>query len=80
MWAASGDINAIVVGMPCRRTEGDEMVDMTRRDVLCASTAAIATGLPLKTVEAATDHADDARKLKVVVTGGHPDDPESGCG
>ena len=43
----------------------------------------VAAGLPLVTAAAApqTPERRDARsKLKVVVTGGHPGDPEYGCG
>lgn len=39
---------------------------------------AAALGLPLAASQAEQPAA--ARKLKVVVVGGHPDDPESGCG
>jgi LmbE family N-acetylglucosaminyl deacetylase len=40
--------------------------------------ASLGAGLP--TVAAAAESVQAVRKLKVVVTGGHPDDPESGCG
>jgi LmbE family N-acetylglucosaminyl deacetylase len=40
--------------------------------------AAAAAGLPL--VGASGEESAAKRKLKVVVIGGHPDDPESGCG
>jgi len=53
---------------------------MTRRDVLCTSTVAIAAGLPLATAGAADAQEEEARRLKIIVTGAHPDDPESGCG
>ena len=56
------------------------MSKMTRRDVLCASTAAIATGVPLTAAGVAENQTTAAKQLKVVVAGAHPDDPESGCG
>jgi LmbE family N-acetylglucosaminyl deacetylase len=59
----------------------DTMGDITRREMLGRSSllmAALGGGLPL--VAAGAETAQAARKLKVVVTGGHPDDPESGCG
>ncbi len=46
---------------------------MTRRESLFAVTAPLAA----KLVE---DTAAPARKLNIVCVGGHPDDPESGCG
>jgi len=56
------------------------MKGMTRREMLTRSSvlmASLATGL-----EAArgSDAGKPVRALKVVVVGGHPDDPESGCG
>ena len=56
------------------------MSKMTRRDVLRASTAIVATGTTLGAAQAATPSENDANRLKVVVAGAHPDDPESGCG
>lgn len=56
------------------------MNEMTRRDVLCASAAIAAAGAPLAAANAAGPQMKDAGKLKVVVAGAHPDDPESGCG
>jgi len=53
---------------------------MTRRDVLCASAAIAAAGAPLAAANAAEGQAREAKRLKVVAAGGHPDDPESGCG
>ena len=47
---------------------------MTRRDVLGQTSfigSVLLVGAP---------PADEARKLKVIVTGGHPGDPEYGCG
>jgi N-acetylglucosamine malate deacetylase 1 len=56
------------------------MRKMTRRGVLSgsllASGAAGVLGLPLAGLAA----EDAAAKLKVIVVGGHPDDPESGAG
>lgn len=59
------------------------MESMDRRAMLGRSgrlLGAAAVGLPL--VDSATPQGQGAagRKLKVVVAGGHPDDPESGCG
>src|SRR2546426_931133 len=56
---------------------------LTRRHLFTTSSllsGAALMGLPLS-VEA-EDHQQQtsARKLRVVVVGGHPDDPESGCG
>ena len=56
------------------------MNEMTRRDVLCASAAIAAVGAPLALANAEEPVMEDAKKLKVVVAGAHPDDPESGCG
>jgi LmbE family N-acetylglucosaminyl deacetylase len=57
------------------------MGNITRRDMLGRSSllmASMGTGLPL--TAANPEPAEAARKLKIVVVGGHPDDPESGCG
>ncbi|HEV8291208.1 MAG TPA: PIG-L family deacetylase [Tepidisphaeraceae bacterium] len=56
------------------------MNKMTRRDLLGGSAGAAAgvLGLPLATL--AQDQPAAKGALKVVVVGGHPDDPESGCG
>ncbi len=58
------------------------MKHVTRRDLLCHSGLATATGLglPLARSAASEGPANQGRKLKIVVVGGHPDDPESGCG
>jgi LmbE family N-acetylglucosaminyl deacetylase len=62
---------------------------MTRRDILRAMGAASAAapiGPPLApqtgsaAPQASKAGSREAGKLKVVVVGGHPDDPESGCG
>ena len=57
------------------------MENMTRRQMLGRSSllmASLGSGLPLAGAE--TGPVEVARKLKVVVVGGHPDDPETGCG
>lgn len=56
------------------------MKTISRRDLLHQSVvlgAAVAVGLPLA---AAEPPPREPRKRKVVVTGGHPGDPEYGCG
>jgi LmbE family N-acetylglucosaminyl deacetylase len=56
------------------------MKTISRRDLLTKTgviSTSLAAGLPLAGA-AATGHADP--RLKVVVTGGHPGDPEYGCG
>ena len=53
------------------------MKPINRRKALTA----LAAGLPLGTLAAATsDTARSTARLKVIVTGGHPGDPEYGCG
>lgn len=57
------------------------MTRITRRDLLGKSAMLAGTvGLiqPLRGLE--TGAPPDPKRLKVVVAGGHPDDPESGCG
>ena len=59
------------------------MKQITRRALLRRSTLAVASagiGLPLLSHQATGEASDASRKLKVIVAGGHPDDPESGCG
>jgi LmbE family N-acetylglucosaminyl deacetylase len=68
------------------------MMGMTRRDILRALgtvSAAAPVGLPLlaqagpAAPQASTTSSPEAGKpgkLKVIVVGGHPDDPETGCG
>lgn len=52
------------------------MANVTRRDALKQSVAMVAmAGLP-----AMASGAAESKKLRVVVAGAHPDDPESGCG
>lgn len=57
------------------------MPQVPRRTVLTATGIAagqVALGLP--TAEGEESDSQAKQKLKVVVTGGHPDDPETGCG
>lgn len=63
------------------------MKSISRRKLLGAAGlvgTTIAAGLPIsaRAAESAQDgpNADPTRKLNVVVTGGHPGDPEYGCG
>ena len=59
------------------------MRKMTRRTLLDRSArfaSAMGIGLPLLALNADGKAVLADRKLKVVVAGGHPDDPESGCG
>jgi len=51
------------------------MTAISRRDAL--RTGAAALGLPMLQ---STGDGEDPKKLRVVVVGAHPDDPESGCG
>jgi LmbE family N-acetylglucosaminyl deacetylase len=53
-------------------------METTRRDFLKAASVAGLTAIPLVSFGGANDSAD--QKLKVICFGGHPDDPESGCG
>ena len=58
------------------------MSDITRRELLGQSALLLASSG--KTLSAsglvAENGASPEKKLKIVVVGGHPDDPESGCG
>jgi N-acetylglucosamine malate deacetylase 1 len=59
------------------------MKQFTRRALLRKTTLAAASawvGLPLLSSDASSATSDTSRKLKVIVCGAHPDDPESGCG
>ena len=55
------------------------MKKITRRELLEQSSVVVASmgGGPLLAQHAS---AETSRKLKIMVAGGHPDDPESGCG
>ena len=56
------------------------MARITRREMLGRSSLLAASlGAKLPISEAAA-RPDENRKLNIVVVGGHPDDPESGCG
>ena len=54
------------------------MSGLTRREALRDSALAVVAGLP--SVGAGAQEEKPARRLKVVVAGAHPDDPESACG
>ncbi len=62
------------------------MKSITRRDALTLvgrAGTALAIGLPAANTAQSTEplaHQSGTRKLKIVVTGGHPGDPEYGCG
>ena len=59
------------------------MQRITRRKLLGTSGVAagsVTLGLPLLAALATAEEPRVDRKLKVVVAGGHPDDPETGCG
>ncbi|MBN1342295.1 MAG: PIG-L family deacetylase [Phycisphaerae bacterium] len=55
------------------------MTGPTRRDVL-GGTLAAGVGLPLAGAVGAEASGSAGGKARIVVVGGHPDDPESGCG
>ena len=52
---------------------------LTRREVLIGAGALASSSAFGGSVTGAVDE-DTARKMKVIVTGGHPGDPEYGCG
>src|SRR3954467_7733154 len=56
------------------------MNTITRRRFVGASVGMTATVLGLPLAALADDQPSVKGALKVVVVGGHPDDPESGCG
>jgi LmbE family N-acetylglucosaminyl deacetylase len=59
------------------------MAKITRRGMLKLSSqysGLLAVGLPLFGAGKSNDTPSTQEKLKVIVAGGHPDDPESGCG
>ncbi|MGE5142952.1 MAG: PIG-L family deacetylase, partial [Acidobacteriota bacterium] len=55
--------------------------DLTRRTFVAQSLAAVGSGFAAATLPLTSAHpaTGDAR-LSVLCVGGHPDDPESGCG
>src|SRR5207245_10561533 len=59
----------------CRQTRAVNDADLSRRSFVERSAAVAAGALP--SLGPATP---DSAPLKVVCVGGHPDDPESGCG
>src|SRR5690349_19374305 len=56
------------------------MKPITRRGLIGTSAAAAATVLGLPLVGLAEGQAAAKAAVKAVIVGGHPDDPESGCG
>jgi hypothetical protein len=57
------------------------MGKVTRRELLGQSALALgAAGTTLPGLGFEDSQAASAKKVRVVVVGGHPDDPESGCG
>jgi len=57
------------------------MTKITRREILRQSALAVGMGTALPALGLAEDDDTPAeKKLKIVVVGAHPDDPESGCG
>lgn len=57
------------------------MGKITRRELLGTSALAVGTAaLPGLGLESSGNDTAARKKMKIMVTGGHPDDPESGCG
>lgn len=57
------------------------MGKITRREMLGRSSVVAASlGAALPIAAASSESGGENRKLNIVVVGGHPDDPESGCG
>ena len=57
------------------------MTSLPRRDILRASGALAGASLLRATkIDAADETETSEGKLKILVVGGHPDDPETGCG
>jgi LmbE family N-acetylglucosaminyl deacetylase len=55
--------------------------DLTRRTFVAQSLAAVGSGFAAATLPLTSAHpATGAPRLSVLCVGGHPDDPESGCG
>ena len=68
---------------PLTRPAAADGSAISRRRVLATAGllgAGLATGMPLAATGAASETAQSARKLKIIVAGGHPGDPEYGCG
>jgi hypothetical protein len=53
-------------------------IAIPEKTTLAAASAGV--GIPLLSSDASIGISDTSRKLKVIVCGAHPDDPESGCG
>jgi LmbE family N-acetylglucosaminyl deacetylase len=53
---------------------------LSRRDALGCTGGALAAALSLPAAAPGSSLAPEQGRLKIVVVGGHPDDPESGCG
>lgn len=57
------------------------MGKITRRELLGTSALVVGTAaLPGLGLEGSGNDTAARKKMKIMVTGGHPDDPESGCG
>src|SRR2546427_13140677 len=55
--------------------------DLTRRGFVTQSLAAIGPGVvAANSLPLVSAQAEDTARISVVCVGGHPDDPESGCG
>ncbi len=80
-----GDLIARISALGKRALQQDEggNLDVTRRNLLIGA-GTLASGLvlrsPLGNALADAQNAPPEKKLKVIVTGGHPGDPEYGCG
>ncbi len=63
--------------------DGPPVKKITRREMLAHSSriaASVGIGLPLQSQVTGSGAPSKSHKIKVVVAGAHPDDPESGCG
>ena len=56
------------------------MAKITRRELLADSAVLLGTAGTLPALGLEDSQAAAGKKLRIVVVGGHPDDPESGCG